>query len=127
MMRQWFYDRLKVVSTLPDPAIFAGGALTGSPSMDRFLVYRMQEISSVFNDGDQPDVGSQGVQVWVYDVGGSYDWIDSELDAIRDGLVGAAEVANGIACRWLGNSAELADDDMNRIVRNGQFQITGRI
>ena len=128
MLREWFYNRLVAATSLPPGSVIAGGALTGSPAEDRFIVYRMHETTPVFQDNDRPEVESQLVQVWIYDQAGSYDWIDQELETLRDGLTGQiVQEANGIACRWTGTSSELADDELNRIVRNGQLLITGRV
>lgn len=68
---------------------------------------------------------SQNAQIWAHDQPGSYQRIDSLLAAVRAALVGPVALPGAIACRWQGDSQDLADDGLGTITRNSAFVFIG--
>jgi hypothetical protein len=132
MMRQWIYDKLvgiPEIAALPeiagDPPVLSGGSLVGRQEAEQFLIFRAGPSSALLRDNMRPVATDNFFTIWVYDVAGSYLRIDSLLSVIRDAFVGRVVEPGAIACEWLGDSQELADEDLDRIVRNTSYRLIG--
>lgn len=126
--RNWIYTKLTAppINTVVDPAaVFAGGSITTSPNERPFIIYRIGANSPRLRDASNPVATSRFAEVWVYDDHGSYDRIDSILGTIRGELVGQVASPDKTCCEWIGDSIELADDELNAITRNSVFQLIG--
>jgi hypothetical protein len=68
---------------------------------------------------------SQNAELWAHDQPGSYARIDAILAAVRGALVGQVALPGAVACRWQGDSQDLADDGLGTITRNSAFRLVG--
>lgn len=124
--RQWIYQTLSgnsgVTSLVPAPRIISSGALTGRQDANPFIVIRMMPMTRELGEGV---AHSQNVEIWAHDQPGSYGRIDSILAAVRAALVGQVALPGAVACRWQGDSGDLADDGLATITKNSAFRCVG--
>lgn len=124
--RQWIYQSLtangSITAIVPASRIFSSGALTGRIDANPFLVIRMMPSNMELSEGV---AHSQNVAVWAHDQPGSYQRIDTLLGLVRATLVGQVASPGAIACRWQGDSQDLADDGLGTITRNSAFLCVG--
>lgn len=124
--RQWIYQTLSsnvsVTSLVPANRILSSGALKGRIDANPFIVIRMMPMTRELAEGV---AHSQNVQVWAHDQPGSYQRIDSVLAAVRAALVGVVALPGAHACRWQGDSQDLADDGLGTVTRNSAFVCIG--
>lgn len=135
--RLWTFRKLKeIVTVLPPPLtvpqtrVMAGGALDGPPASRPYVIYRFLDEGVQIKDDSRPVAKDQIVQVWVYDDPGSYDRIDSIMDALESGMPGPvvqhADYTGCIAVNWNGRGPELFDDEMKAITRFALLSLIGR-
>lgn len=129
---QWTYDKLvgiPTIAALPQigtkAPVLSGGSLTGRQEVDQFIVYRLGTGAALLRDDMRPVATEQLVQVWVYDAVGGYGRVNSLLSDIRDAFIGQIAEPGAVSCEWIGDSQELADEDLDRIVRNTSFRLIG--
>ena len=124
--RQWIYQKLTadpaVIAIVPAARIYSAGALTGRVNTNPFLVIRMMPVNRELAEGV---AHSQNVAIWAHDQPGSYARIDALLGAVRASLVGQVALPGAVACRWQGDSQDLADDGLGTITRNSAFVCMG--
>lgn len=131
--REWVYQKLiadvGVTAIVPVASIYGGGSVTAPPANKPFIVIRQgTEVR-----GPYPGISATTVSVWVHDEPGDYLRIGQALKAIRAALVGAGGhtaatpgATGGVACRWAGESDDLADDFLKTIVRNASYSLNGK-
>lgn len=124
--RQWIYTTLSaagpVTAIVPSVRIISSGALTGRPNATPFLVVRVMPLTRELAEGV---AHSQNAEIWAHDQPGSYARIDNVLAAVRAALVGQVALPGAVACRWQGDSGDLADDGLGTISRNSAFRCIG--
>jgi len=120
--RQWAFTKLQSTTSFP---VLAGGSIVGPLEDLPAIVYRIQAVTPRLRDDDVAIAEDRILEVWAYDSVGSYDRIDSTLSILRVALVGPVEEAGGVCCRWIGDSAEFADEGLKAITRNSSFQLIG--
>lgn len=127
--RGWAYNRLselpEFVALVPMSSVYAAGSLTGSPATKPFVVVRLDTLDVELNDADVPHVARQNLTFMVHDEPGSYVRIDAILGVLRRWLPGS--VPSAIACTWLGDSGDLAEDTYGTIMKQAVFQVTGGV
>ena len=128
--RQWLFAKLNgtlsLTAIVPADRVMAAGALTGSPPVRPFVLYRMGGDTTRMQDADVPLLADNVVQVWVYDDPGSYARIEQYLDEMRKRLPGQViGVPNAHACVWGGTSGELADDEFKCAVKFANLKLVG--
>lgn len=121
--RTWVYPKL--VNVLPAAQVFAGGALAEVPAVRPFIVYRLNNKTAAMRDNDRAIATFDVLDVWVYDNPGSYDRIETTLEAVKVQLVGQVASVGAIACSWQGDSGELADDALKAITKNSTYRLVG--
>jgi hypothetical protein len=128
--RLWVYERTRQLQALEDiiggeENIYAAGALTAAPEHKPFIILRMDADTPDLNDGDAPLIASRTLTVWVHDEPGSYVRIEGVLALLRTALIG--QVPTAVACAWLGDTGDLADDTFKTITRAGTFRLIGGV
>lgn len=131
----WMKVKLKnspdVLSLLPagEGGIYGAGALKGPPDKKPFII--------IHTDLDQrgPFRGrsTSDMSIHVHDEPGSYGKIRLIMHRCRLALVGTGleKACSGTGAeaggliRWINDSADLADEGFNTIVRTSQYQLTG--
>ena len=120
--RFWLYAKLQqnpVASLLPGGVI---STMEDAPETRPFAVIRIAQASPAV-----PGAERSFATIWVHDDPGSYINIDTILATLREQLEGpVADLADGIAARWTGDSPDLADDDRGTVVRNATYELAGR-
>lgn len=128
--RPWLFGILtsdtSLVAMIPAPVVFAGGSLVESPG-GSYVIYRLQSEDRQLSGSDAPVVSRRFAEVWVYDVPGQYDDIDAYLATLRNVLDAQVMPTGGIACRWLGDSNELFDEELKSSVRYGTYELLGKV
>jgi len=129
--RTWLYDRLRltspVVALVPEASIYGAGSLTAPPAKKPFIVITMGQDVPEF-----PGVSRQDATLWFHDEPGTYNRIDQIRQAVRqalcgpDGNTGPVAEAGAIACRWMADSGDQADEGYGTIVKTTDFQLVGR-
>lgn len=139
-MNDWplyFRTKLKndpaLLAYLPagEDSIYGAGSLDGPPQKKPFLIIH----TDAEERGAFPGRGKSFMSVHVHDQPGTYSRIRLVLALCRNALCGAdqtegqasgaAGVTGGGTVRWTGNSADLADEGFNTIVRTGSYECTG--
>lgn len=131
--RVWLFETLAghagVAALLndPDTDIYGAGGIDSPPVARPFIEIR----AGTKIRGPFPGVSQQYATIWVHDAPGDYMLIDSLIEQIKDALSGSSREASvsetdGVSCRWMSDSQELADDGYGTITRNTQFQLNGK-
>lgn len=119
--RTWLYEKLlsvTAITDLVDDRIYS--ELEETPALKPFIVFRFSPTQP------QAVVGMfQDVVIWFHDVGG-YTRIDQLILATRTALVDQVSQQDAIGIDWSGDSADLADDARQTVVRNSTFRFAGR-
>jgi len=126
MWREWLYATLSQNSDVTDifgSRIFGASSAEGKKQIKPFILLRTGAENPELEGDDAPATSSQFATVWLHDEPGSYIQIDNGLEVVREALLSPALVGSGIACRWLGDSAEFADESFGTITRNGSYQL----
>jgi hypothetical protein len=120
-----------VLDILPagENGIYAAGSLKGPPDKKPFLVVHTDSDAR----GPFPGMGLTLMSIHAHDEPGSYNRVRLLLHRARQALAGAAleQAVKGTGaeaggfCRWLNDSADLADEGFKTIVRTSQYQLTG--
>jgi hypothetical protein len=126
-VREWLYQTL--TNTVPLAAqvadrIYGAGSMETATRDKPYIVIRLEPSLPTLKEGI---VDQQDVSVWVHDEPGSYVRITELLGIIRTALTSTDRKVNGfIACQWQGDSADLADDLLGTIVRNGSYRLMSK-
>lgn len=127
--RGWAYNALTfstdITDTIPVDRIYGSGAVEVVPNTKPFMVIRMETQVPELNDGDEPEITSMNMSLWVHDEPGSYVTIDAVLAAARAILVGT--VPSALACMWQGDTGDLADDTYKTITRSSSYRLIGGV
>ena len=126
--RLWVYEKVRQtqsIENLVEDRIYGSGSLEGAPDVKPFLMLRLEADSPELNDGDAPLITSRTLTVFVHDEPGSYVRIEQMLAMLRTALVG--QVPSAVACTWLGDTGDLADDTFKTITRAGTFRLVGGV
>lgn len=128
--REWLFDSvgsITDISTLAPGGIYGAGSLKGNPPTERpFIVINSGTEVPELVDGDSPVSTSRVAGVYVHDQPGSYVRIDQILLLVRAELVGqVSTLPSAIACVWIGDSGELADDVYGTLMKEGSFKLVG--
>ena len=123
--RTWAYDTLTsdplwVIEGNAIPT-HGGGSLKKTPDDKPFVVLRFGPTI----EAPVPGTDFTELQVWAHDDAGSYQRIGLILALAKSILVGQVAEVGAIACRWQGDSADLADDGLGTITRNSSFRLVG--
>jgi len=131
----WMRVKLKndadFISNLGDGvnSVYGAGSLNGPPSRKPFLIIHSDDDAR----GPFPGMGQSLCSIHVHDEPGSYARIRTILHKARLVLcgptleratLGTGAEAGGMI-RWLNDSADLADEGFNTIVRTSQYQLNG--
>lgn len=123
--RTWLYARLdapELTAIVPRGSHFGAGSIDENVEPRPFIVIKAgAELRGPF-----PGVSENFATIWVHDEPGSYTRIDDALKVIRAVLEGAVTDLGGVACRWQGDSAELADEFFGTITRNTSYRLNGK-
>lgn len=103
-------------------ATFGAGSLTSTPDDKPFVVLRF----GVTIEAAVPGTDYTDLQVWAHDDPGTYMRIGTILALAKSILVGQVAEVGAIACRWQGDSGDLADDGLGTITRNSSFRLVGK-
>lgn len=114
-------DALAVSTGVPAARVIAAGSLEENVGTLPMIIIKTGSESP----GPFPGVTTHNAILWVHDEPGSYLRIDAIIKALKALDVQVA-VPGGVACRWIGDSTELADDGFHTITRNTSFQLQGR-
>lgn len=117
--RQLMYDRIVALGgVFSQASVFAAGSLGEEPPKIRpFVVIRLLPRRTGLNGGGKPIAHLQACEVWIHDTPGSYERIDSSLDALR--TIATDHV------RWEGDSQDLSDQSWQTITKNSTFTLVG--
>lgn len=123
--RTWAYQKLigdaAFTALVPAASVYGAGSLTQTPEKKPFVVLRFGPAIAA----PVPDTHYTELQVWAHDRPGDYLRIQEILAQAKTTLVGQIVSIGAIACRWQGDSNDLADDGLGTITRNSSFRLVG--
>lgn len=129
--RTYIYDTLRNNASfallVPVGSLYGSGALQGAPAAKPFVVLRFGVERPLLKDGFNPVATGQFLTVYVHDNPGDFLRINQILAAVRVALVGQVIGPGGICVEWLGDSDDLADDVYKTNMRNGEYQLLGKV
>lgn len=114
-------DALAVQTGVPAGQVLGAGSLDENIGTLPAIIIK----TGVESPGPFPGVTTQSAVLWVHDAPGSYLRIDEIIKALK-ALDGQVVDSGGVACRWAGDSTELADDGFHTITRNTSFNLQGK-
>lgn len=124
--RVWIKTKLDAYAPLlvvvPAAQIVGSGSLEEAPGVRPFIMIR----AGFESRGPFPGVSTRNATLWVHDDPGDYMRIDNIMKLCRAALEGPVSESGGVACRWAGDSTELADEGFKTICRNQSYQLQGK-
>ena len=120
-MREWLYNKLITLTGFED-LVFENTSLDTVPDTKPFIVYSIGNRVTEIEDGDAPIAQNSVANIWVHDNRGTYTAIDATLKDIRALLSNLSEVGI-IAARFINESDDLRDPEMNTICRFARYQL----
>jgi hypothetical protein len=126
MSRQALYHLLAADVRLDDFTIYGSIAVETPPDTKPFIVMHFQNETKAF-----AGVGTQLLDVWVYDHDRDYARIDGAQSTVREIYASAVHIVGGdgsvlTQVDWQGSSGDLWSDDWNAATRYDTFQYTSR-
>jgi hypothetical protein len=138
-MRQVAYAILS--GDVPFTSLIPAGRIVSSsnahnPNMDLdqgmwCMVRMLVATQEVRRDGSLKGAASQRMQLWIYDLPGSFENIDKAHRLARQALLAApprnfsAESLWLQGCEWEGDSQDLPADEYGAITRNAVYRLVG--
>lgn len=125
MLREWLFGKLSTsvdLEVLVGDRVYQSTSLTDVPAVKPFLLYRFGTSAPGLSGGDFVVKRIQPIQIFVHDVPGDYQRIDTILAALKVTLEAQTD-SDVMSCQWLEESEDLSDDEMHTITRFARYQL----